>query len=564
MKIKYTCLLVITCSLFFLTACASLSTSPPSPVPTTAPTPTQIPYSKDDFRIAFDIEFEDRDNLRVFSALGTISEDGDQQVTNNDVVLEDGVVTLGAFPVRGLNFNTMIPFNEALHLRWKITKQNTCLSLMMTPLIRQDELLTGINPVGVGDCANADLVLKTQEQYSETENFLPQTYGQIHLTENKWIDSVLWIEENEIPALYLVAWETEHPEIYYVEKRALENWQEANGFMFSPDVFEGEIAMDSMKKVSGDIESYLWFNSPVFQTEIDQISSVFSEPFAEVAIAELPEDEGTVDEHMELDSIFLADYDNEVETVFASMAHSEDFPDTYRVYQNIQEIAKLPEEYRLSTNFFEFKKGLWFTTDIRVQDCPYASQEEFIEDIEEYNPKAEWRKEVPQVGDFSAQYFSNQFERYSFAKNNIRVDLLCNSVWDFSGYHPFCTSENMSEIAAKIYDRLPDEIALPEKLDIYLPQAAEDQYFSDIWVFDKRLYWKAKTWLPEMRLVLYCNNLDEYTLVSDLVEIRQGSVGNGEANLGAGMLPGNSEYTLFVIVDNKLVKQIHFVQEEYK
>jgi len=235
------------------------------------------PFKEDEFVVSTQMNFESPADLKYFDILGGISENGEeQQATQSDVILKDGSVILGQSPARGANLKPRLNYGTALHIRWKINVENTCERFSLTPFIRQEERVVNVYTVGVGGCSFQALETSLVSDNPIDYDSPFQGQGSLVMEDGQWLDAVFWIEKGTpTPTLKLFAWQTENPNIYYIEKRRLNGLEEANMFMLSFDVFNGSIAVDSLQMISGNIESYLWFNAPSFSKKYEDLKALF-------------------------------------------------------------------------------------------------------------------------------------------------------------------------------------------------------------------------------------------------------------------------------------------------
>jgi hypothetical protein len=257
----------------------ALPTTTPTALPTTTPTapptvqPTEIPFSEGDFALPMQLDFESREDFKYFDILGSIGD-----LDQSDAILKDGTAIFGQSPVGGANLKPLVNNDTALHIRWKINDENTCERFSLAPFVSQENIIDAYM-VGVGGCSFQAL----QTQLASLGSDAPVAYdspfrnqGTLVMEDGQWLDVVFWIEKGTpTSSLKLFAWQTENPNIYYAEKRLLNGLEDANMFMFSFDVFFGSIAVDSFQMISGNVESYLWFNAPSFSKNYEDLKVLF-------------------------------------------------------------------------------------------------------------------------------------------------------------------------------------------------------------------------------------------------------------------------------------------------
>lgn len=238
----------------------------------------EIPFKEDEFVVSLQMSFESPADIKYFDILGSVGENGEEQkVAQSDAVLKDGSVIFGQSPVRGANLKPRLNYGTALHIRWKINAENTCERFSLTPFTRQEEQVVNVYTVGVGGCSFQTLQTSFASDTPTDYDSPFQGQGSLVMEDGQWLDAVFWIEKGTpAPTLKLFAWQTENPDIYYAEKRLLTGLEEANMFLFSFDVFDGSIAVDSFQMISGNIESYLWFNAPAFSKNYENGTMLFN------------------------------------------------------------------------------------------------------------------------------------------------------------------------------------------------------------------------------------------------------------------------------------------------
>lgn len=240
-----------------------------------------VQIKKDDFVVSVQVDFESQEGFNYFDILGKVSENGEeQQVTQSNVTLENGAAIFGQFPVRGANLKPRVNYDTALYIRWKINAENTCERFSLMPFINQERPTTNAYGIGVGGCSfqalQAELVSDNPAAYDAPS----QSQGTIILENDQWLNAVIWIEKGTpTPTMKIFAWQAENPNIYYIEKRLLTGLEESNMFLFSFDVVSGSIAVVSFQMISGNIESYLWFNAPAFSKNYENMVTLFNTDF---------------------------------------------------------------------------------------------------------------------------------------------------------------------------------------------------------------------------------------------------------------------------------------------
>jgi len=251
-----------------LTATPTIPTTIPTEIPTTTPTeiPADTPFKEDDFVVPVRLDFESQEDFKYFNYAGSIN--------------KDETASFAQFLVPSTNLQSLVNYDTALHIRWQINAENTCERFALAPFVSQNEEVVNAYMVGVGGCSF--LALQTELASLGSDN--PVAYdspfrsqGTLIMEDGQWLDVVFWIEKGTpTPSLKLFAWQTENPNIYYAEKRLLNGLEEANMFSFSFDIFFGSIAVDSFQMISGNLESYLWFNAPAFSKNYEDVVTLFN------------------------------------------------------------------------------------------------------------------------------------------------------------------------------------------------------------------------------------------------------------------------------------------------
>ncbi|MBA3073530.1 MAG: hypothetical protein FP831_08035 [Anaerolineae bacterium] len=271
-------LLFTSLCLIILAACAPQAVNnPPAATPTEIPvaTPTEISFSEGDFVLSVRLDFESNESLKYFDILGGAIEG--QETTQSDSVLKDGSVIIGQSPAGGAHLKPRLNYGTALHIRWKINAEDTCERFNVKPYLRQEEQVENVYGIGVGGCSFQNLQTELVTDKPADYDSPYQGQGSLVMEDGQWLDAVFWIEKGTpSPTLKLFAWQTENPNIYYYEKRLLNGLEEANMFMVSFEVFNGSFAVDSFQMISGNIESYLWFNAPAFSKNYDSVAMLFN------------------------------------------------------------------------------------------------------------------------------------------------------------------------------------------------------------------------------------------------------------------------------------------------
>lgn len=268
--------IVLTTTILFLlstiSACTAAAPSPTTaPTPTTSPepSPTPLPYSETNYTTALEITFDEWRSLQNFFLLGTFDEEGNEnQATYEDARLENGAWLLGGTIVGGANLKSVIEFETGVHVRWKVIGEDTCHAFELMPLVAQHEPLQSSSAAGVGGCGYQHVQLETQGPNSHPSS----SEGRVVMLPGTWIEAILWVERDPGPVLKLFAWESDNPQISTMAKLEIESWREANAFMLAIEHYEdglqdSEFAVDSMKLITGDLYSYLWYHAPAFQPQ---------------------------------------------------------------------------------------------------------------------------------------------------------------------------------------------------------------------------------------------------------------------------------------------------------
>ena len=261
-----------------LTATPVTSTTVPTEIPTATPTetPAYSPFKEDDFAVPMQLDFESLNDFKYFNFHFS---DGDID-TDKTSINKDETTSFAQFSNTSVNLQSFVRYDTALHIRWKINAENTCQRFGLAPFVSQNEEMPDGYILGVGGCSFLALQTETASLGSDNPvayNLPFQSQGTIIMEDGQWIDVVFWIEKGTpTPSLKLFAWQTEKPNIFYAEKRLLNGLEEANMFALGFDVFFGGIAVDSFQMISGNLESYLWFNAPAFSKNYEDVMVLFN------------------------------------------------------------------------------------------------------------------------------------------------------------------------------------------------------------------------------------------------------------------------------------------------
>ena len=263
-------------------------TSIPSAIVTEPPVTEKEPEDAaqaPDFNIPLSLQFDDARDFNYFDVLGIVDEQGEHLVDPDDVILEDSFAIFGRDPLRGANLKPRVNPGTALHVRWKINAENTCHALMLFPMLSQEITLADVYGVGVGACSYQALQVEFGVDDGRQIDAPSKNQGTIVMDDGKWIDAVFWTEASTPPVINLFAWETENPDLYYAEKRLLPGLDDANSYLFSFETYNGEIAVDAFRMVSGNVENYLLQNAPAFQKNHDSVLALLNTDLSRLSAA---------------------------------------------------------------------------------------------------------------------------------------------------------------------------------------------------------------------------------------------------------------------------------------
>ncbi|RQV95357.1 hypothetical protein EH221_06240 [bacterium] len=226
---------------------------PPAITPTTEP--AKRVFQESDFRVITDISFDDPEDL--------IFLEPSENKRNGYIVLKNGYVELDS----GNYVNFGIAYQQGIHFRWKFLQKENCIEFGF-PIIFPDEN----EYYKIYGCA--DQALKGEYVNNTLRNTVTNSIseGNIVPTPGKWIDTLVWFENEDQPSINTFSWKEDQADSFYFEKTALSGKGNPSNFYSSIIVFINSIALDSIKIIGEDINSYLWFNAPVFQTYFNEIT----------------------------------------------------------------------------------------------------------------------------------------------------------------------------------------------------------------------------------------------------------------------------------------------------
>ncbi len=247
---------------------AEETTVPISTSASSSVTKTAVPIlnNEEDAAALVQIEFNGRADLSYFNLMSSFDEDGNEfEVDPNDVKMEQGAFYFGDYPLRGATLKQLLEYGTFLHLRWQITDEETCYAF---PLWGSNET-EQFHGVSLGTCSYGELSVGYPDMFGD--EILNESAGSLINVPNQWVEAVFWVENRDSPYFYALAWDAENPASYYLTKSILPDWANARQFAFSLEGYEGEVVVDFLKIINGDIESYLELNAPPFAENVDQI-----------------------------------------------------------------------------------------------------------------------------------------------------------------------------------------------------------------------------------------------------------------------------------------------------
>lgn len=194
--------------------------------------------------------------------------------SNEDIKIEQGIFYFGTPPLKALNFKPFLSFRNAIHLRWKTDDPEACYAFPLWAVPQNSEQDDGYG-VGIGGCSGLDFNIEYPNKNNDVH--IPEKVSSIFINEpSRWMDGVFWIENVEQVEFRGLVWYVDEPSTYSLYKANLPEWGEENNFTFSFEGYNGEIAVDYLKLVEGEIESYLWFYAPPFASNSDDILDFFN------------------------------------------------------------------------------------------------------------------------------------------------------------------------------------------------------------------------------------------------------------------------------------------------
>ena len=537
-------------------------------------------YSQKNIVVTLQTDFDNWSGLRFFTPLGKIHSDGSEdEVSVRDVTARDGTVILGDGKVRGANLGTLIREENAIYTRWKVVGEKNCHALTLAPEVNTGPGQVKTYPaLALGGCSYGGATLTAQDDGIDRPVRNDQE-GMLVFEPEKWIEAVIWVKRDTQPQMVALIWEKDNPQVYSLLKSSFPEYPKSGGgYLFAYDIYDGAVAVDSFKIISKGIEDFLWFNSPPFKERSQEFLDFFNRPLPDVyAISQQttrassdqstlsPSPEPTIAPTTiptatptEEPELKLSDY-------FNRMVAYEDLPQEYRFYPLKQSVFISGDEVRFYKTFLQgptstMDGGLWITNVMTLQKDPFDEKNDLLQSVNFDLNREQLRADVPETGDFTLSFFRNPFERYVFAKGPVSVDFYCNSL--FTGQHRYCKPENLAALSQQILSRLPEtESSLPKiELENFngLEHDAKDHFdyfdLEDINHLD--LKWGVRRWLPSLSFALYHQELEQFLLYEEILDISAVKIGEGETSIYPGnagdrvVLPAGN-YTLYVLVDGK-------------
>ncbi|RQV95356.1 hypothetical protein EH221_06235 [bacterium] len=224
-------------------------------------TPAKRVFQESDFSIIKDINFDDAEDKNFIRPA---------ENEMNKPIIKDGYAELysGAYNIYGLEYQ------QGIHFRWKGNQENIDICFVL-PIIFPDSVSWDENEYYRVE-GRVDQALLVVYDHSALRNTSINSIskGNIFPTPGKWIETVVWYENIDNPTINTFSWEEDNDNVYYFEKMALSGKSNPSSFDSSIDVYSNSIVLDSIKIISEDINSYLWFNAPAYQKNNEDINTV--------------------------------------------------------------------------------------------------------------------------------------------------------------------------------------------------------------------------------------------------------------------------------------------------
>ena len=242
------------------------STQVPTPLPSKTPQ-SSFQADKNLYDISLEVDFDDISDLDYFDILS-------ENYSDEDIKIDRGKFYFGSPPIGGLNLKPILTYRTAIHLRWKVVGEQTCYAFPFWVRADNSEM-SKYYDVALGSCSYQLLELGYRIMGEEI-SIQDDVYNPLVTNPDQWIEAVLWIENNPEMEFRALVWDSGAPANYSIYRAMIPEWEGEKQFGHSFDGYEGEVAVDYLKIINGEVESYLWFNAPPFTVKSDSILGYFN------------------------------------------------------------------------------------------------------------------------------------------------------------------------------------------------------------------------------------------------------------------------------------------------
>lgn len=540
----------------------------------------KFPYSKDDYSIPLELTYDDPADFNYYDIfIDQGGSDGREYYDGSQVDLggsiRDGAVFWGEPPLVGGNLKSQIQIGRGLYLRFKAVSDNFCQAQVIWAATDQQEGDPNLYGVGFGGCSYQTLSMELPNlSEDQVRSLVRREEGALILEPDTWIESLVWIEEEAGPdGTRLVAngfaWKSTDPQQYIAVKVELPGFDQADYMVFSHENYNGVTATDTLRIIGKGNLAYLYYNSPAFKINAENLMDFFTVPLdpqdtplltvpAEGEAVQTPaEDQPEEQQTPAEDSSQGGEADAAAEEVpqedpeasptgggspyqgflqeikpefLNGLLKAEDLDPEYAFYETWRTILYTQDGliYRNEILQGNNKGGgsIYFRTSVmRVeQDFDQESFRTWMLD----DPEGQTVNEgVPIVGQASLSFRELPYDRYAFYKDGWVVEIRCRS--GATNFTPYCRPENMALFAEVVADRLPLEMSSP--LQIAYPQEMimDPSPISDLridWADDKEsVCWTNQDYLPDLQILYYEKDLQLAELFYDQAAIDKLGVG---------------------------------------
>lgn len=227
----------------------------------------EIQADKNLFDISFETEFDEVSDLDHYDILDI------PVPSDEEIKIDSGKLYFGQPPLSAMNLKPTLTYNTAVHIRWKIYLEQTCFAFPIW-ISSQDASGPQSYSVGFGSCSYQELQIDYPDKSSdilitdEMSNILVTKPGQ-------WMEGVFWVVDTPRIEFHGLAWLADRPSEYSVYKSDLPSWEGEDRFSLSFQGYDGEVAVDFLRIIEGEIESYLWFYAPPYTGQSDKVMDFF-------------------------------------------------------------------------------------------------------------------------------------------------------------------------------------------------------------------------------------------------------------------------------------------------